>query len=322
MDWLSWSWIWATKSTTTTNRKPLRCSLKNSRWKRMFLLFCEPIKGKSKTTKTYFCLLIYENCTYLWKILDWWWARNLFAYRFPCVKTTDYSSSSWSCAKRRRWSDWILEIRRLSSVWIWELSTLVWWKVEEYNGRRRRPQEKISILYWLVRTRNSLSPSSSRSFRTQYHWFFWTGQCVNSGQFLRVASSHRMWNQLTLHHKFRTHTGRTKFGQGKTNRILYGCESCEQGTQRSVRDWLDRTTSCMVQAENVEKTTGYNVLGRFTACSKKRIEVLSNKIERHHLLRHNPSLLYPERCCDGIWRNYLRESTYVTSTSSKDFLQR
>ena len=33
-------------------------------------------------------------------------------------------------------------------------STLVWWKVEEYNGRRRRQQEKKSILYWSVRTRN------------------------------------------------------------------------------------------------------------------------------------------------------------------------
>ena len=27
--------------------------------------FCEPIQGQSKTTKTYLCLLIYKNCTYL-----------------------------------------------------------------------------------------------------------------------------------------------------------------------------------------------------------------------------------------------------------------
>ena len=40
--------------------------------------------------------------------------------------------------------------------------------VEEQDGRRRRQQEKISILYGLVRTRNSLSPSSSRSFRTMW----------------------------------------------------------------------------------------------------------------------------------------------------------
>ena len=34
------------------------------------------------------------------------------------------------------------------------------------------------------------------------------------------------------------------------------------------------------------------------------------------------SLLYLESCCDGIWRNHLRESVCVTSTSSDDFLQR
>ena len=31
--------------------------------------------------------------------------RRLFAYRFPSVKTTEYSSSSWSSTSRRRWSD-------------------------------------------------------------------------------------------------------------------------------------------------------------------------------------------------------------------------
>ena len=77
--------------------------------------FCEPIKGWSKTTKTCFCLLIYKNCSYLWKILDWYWARNLFACRLPSVKTTEYSSASWSSTSRQWWSDWILEIKRFSS---------------------------------------------------------------------------------------------------------------------------------------------------------------------------------------------------------------
>ena len=36
------------------------------------------------------------------------------------------------------------------------------------------------------------------------------------------------------HHKFRIDTERTKVGQGKTDNILYGCESFEQGTRRSV----------------------------------------------------------------------------------------
>ena len=56
---------------------------------------CEPIKGQSKTTKTHFCLLIYKNCTYRWKILDWYWARNLFVHRLSSVETTEHSSSSW-----------------------------------------------------------------------------------------------------------------------------------------------------------------------------------------------------------------------------------
>ena len=47
---------------------------------------------------------------------------------------------------------------------------------------------------------------------------------------------------FTLHHKFRIDTGRTKLKQGKTDSILYGCESHGQGTQRSVQAWLDQTT--------------------------------------------------------------------------------
>ena len=41
------------------------------------------------------------------------------------------------------------------------------WKSQD--GRRRRKQEKISVLHSSIRTRNSLPPSSSRSFRTQSH---------------------------------------------------------------------------------------------------------------------------------------------------------
>ena len=35
-----------------------------------------------------------------------------------------------------------------------------------------------------------------------------------------------------------------------------------------------------------------------------------------------PAFLYLESCCDGIWRNHIRESICVTSTSSNDFFQR
>ena len=38
----------------------------------------------------------------------------------PSGKKTEYSSSAWWSTSRRRWSDWTLEINRLSSVRIWE----------------------------------------------------------------------------------------------------------------------------------------------------------------------------------------------------------
>ena len=34
-----------------------------------------------------------------------------------------------------------------------------------------------------------------------------------------------------------------------------------------------------------------------------------------------PSLLYSESCSDGNWVSNIRESIYVTSSSSKDFLE-
>ena len=58
----------------------------------------------------------------------------------------------------------------LSSERFWPIWTSVWWNVEEYNDKRRRKQEKISISYWSIRTRNSLSSSPSKPFKTHSHW--------------------------------------------------------------------------------------------------------------------------------------------------------
>ena len=50
------------------------------------------------------------------------------------------------------------------------------------------------------------------------------------------------------------------------------------------------------------------VLGRHQTCSKERIKVLSDAIERHHPLQYIPSLLYPEGYHDEIWRSHIPES--------------
>ena len=145
-------------------------------------------------------MLIFKDCTYSRENMDWYWTRSSIRSSLPSSKKNKHSSSARRFTSRRRWCDWILEIKGWSSERIWELTILVWWNVEEQDARRRRQQEKISIFYWLVRTRNSLSPSSSRSFRTQSHWSYTSGQCVISEQFLRVHLSYWMCNQFTLHH--------------------------------------------------------------------------------------------------------------------------
>ena len=53
--------------------------------------------------------------------------------------------------------------------------------------------------------------------------------------------------------------------------------------------------------------------------STKRIEVLSNKIERSHPLRYAPSWLYLDSNCDEILRNHLQESVCVTLDHRRRF---
>ena len=57
---------------------------------------------------------------------------------YPVSKQLSTLLRPWSSTSRRRWSDWILEIKEVSSERSCAISTLVWWKVEEYSGKRRR----------------------------------------------------------------------------------------------------------------------------------------------------------------------------------------
>ena len=215
----SWSQTWSTKSTTTTSRKPLK-----RRRKYLRLQADQRLKQNLEDLP----LLAHLQELYLFvKEYGWYWTRTSIRSSVPSGKRNKHSSSTRRSTSRRRWSDRILETERWSSEQTWILSMLVWWCMEEQDGRRRRQQEKISILYWPVTAKNSISPSSSRSFRTQSHWSYTSGQCVNSEQFLRVHLSYWMCDQFTLHHEFWIDTGRTKFQKGQTDGILHGCESHE-----------------------------------------------------------------------------------------------
>ena len=207
---------------------------------------------------------------------------------------------------------------------IWVLSVLVWWCMEEQDGRRRRQQEKISIRYWSVRTRNSLPPSSSRSFRTQSHWSYTARQCINSRQFLRAHLSSWMCSQFTLHHKFRINSGEDKILAGTDRRYsLHPWIPCTR-IARSKWAWSDLTTSCIVQAE-VDKASRHGCTGSTYSLlsGKDWSSIKQGRTQSSHTIRYTPSLLYPEGYHDEIWRNRIpEEGICVTSITTEDFQQR
>ena len=185
--------------------------------------FCKPIKGQSKSTKMRFCQLFHKNYTYWGKNLDRCWTRRMSNLRLWSVEEIDSSSSSWKSTQRKWWSDWILENQRQSSETFLVLSSLVWRKVEEKHGKRRRKQAKIPVRYWFIRS-NLVTPSSSRPFRTQSHWSYFAGQCSNSEWNIPLHLPRRMRVQFSFYYQQWIDTWRPRFDQ-KTDSVLLACWS-------------------------------------------------------------------------------------------------
>ena len=216
MAWTNWSQTWATTGRTTTSRRPLQRRRKCLRLQNdpRLKLNQEDLQPLAHIQGLFLCVKD------LWINMDWPWTRSSIWSSAPKAKRINTLFRHGELPEED--GDRIPETGRWSSEQI--CSTLnIWWCMEEQNGRRRRQQHKISILFWPVRTRNSLP---SKSFRTQSHWSFTAGQCIDSDLFLQVHLSYRMCSQLTLHHKFRNDTKKTKFEQ-KTDGILHSRESHE-----------------------------------------------------------------------------------------------
>ena len=81
------------------------------------------------------------------------------------------------------------------------------------SGRKAWQEEETrketSIV--LIRQEQSYTASSSRSFRTQSHWSYFTWQYCHSERLLPVHFSCRMCNQFTFHHRFGIDTLWSKF---------------------------------------------------------------------------------------------------------------
>ena len=161
----------STRSVTTTSRRPLQ------RKRKYLLLKADPRPKQNQED--------HQQLTHLQGL-------HLFSKEYGLrlnqelysINLTQWQKNKHSSSTRRITSkkmersisgDWKM-IFRISEIWsseqTWILSILVWWCVGEQDGRRRRQQEKISILIWFVRTRNSLPSSCPTLFRTQSHWSF------------------------------------------------------------------------------------------------------------------------------------------------------
>ena len=125
-----------------------------------------------------------ENRPHGKKELDRYWTREMFSLRIRGIEESYLSSSSFTTnATGRSRSGSFLENKRKSSEPIPTVYSLVWRSLESMFGSRRRSKKDIPVLYWWFRN-NCLFPSPSRTFRTQSHWSFITGQCCYSEQFL------------------------------------------------------------------------------------------------------------------------------------------
>ena len=151
-----------------------------------------------------------------------------------------------------------------------------------------------------VKTRNSLPPSSSRSFRTQSHWSFTAGQCIDSEQFLRVHLSYWMCSQFTFHHKFRIDSWRTKNSSKETQRVFFTAVNPMHKNHQDPKE-LDLTKPRLAsykQKWKVHQDTVYWV----------DIQLAQRKRLKFYQSRSNAVILY--------------DTLPVTSTTTDDFLKR
>ena len=106
------------------------------------------VKGKSKTTTERTCWYN-SNHTNTWKKMDWHWAIRTKSCFVRSLEESDQSSSTQSNVTAiRRWSNWILQDKILSSKSSFTNTELVWWSMESLFGCRRRFETKISVLLW------------------------------------------------------------------------------------------------------------------------------------------------------------------------------
>ena len=108
------------------------------------------------------------------KELDWYWTRELLS-AYEVSKKIVYLLRHSQQVQRE--DDGAVHFRRIKKHLPHQFSHnpfLLWQSMESILCSKKRFNKEISVLHWYFRN-NSLSTSSSTTFRTQSYWSFITG---------------------------------------------------------------------------------------------------------------------------------------------------
>ena len=276
------------------------------------------VEGKSKTSTE--GIYWHDNHPTKWKNMDWYWTIKARSRVVQSLEESCQSSSTQSeVTSRRRWSNSILQDKIPSARPSSSNTKLVRWSMDSLFGCRRRTQTKISVLLWLFGI-NYLPPCSSRTFWEQSHWSYTTGQRVDWTWNISLHIPCRKQFQSLFNYQQWTDTWRSEFEQ-KTICVLLTCWSKKRRSQRSRVYRLLCTASRTILAKCMEETSRYGILGRYWSWNQRRINVLSNKIERNYSSRNTSSPLHCKSWKIEKWREIVWKAILVSSSTTEDLFE-
>ena len=177
---------------------------------------------------------------------------------------------------------------------------------------------KIPVLYWSIRKRNSLSPSSSRSFRTQLILHYRTMKLIPE----RFSSSTRITSDV-----------RSIYNPSQIQDWYWEDNILALTDRRySLQPWIPCTRIIKIQKSLIWPNHVLHRTSKSGKCTKIRfsgsIFSLLNEKDWSSIKQdrtqssstvHSQLVVSRKQVCE-IWRNHIPESVCVTSTTADDFL--
>ena len=267
MAWISLSRTWATRrTTTTTSRKPLRCSSKILRWKRMYLL----LRADQKLKQNHEDVLLLAHLQELFlsvkdlglilsqKIIRLSLAKcqNKWVLFFDMVIYLEKKMERLSCG------DWkIIFGTNLRTLNIGMMKC----------GRARCKGAEATRKYFnIVPTRQDKKYFISELFKVIQDAIPLILNCRTVYLFQTISSSTFITSDVTPSRIQDCYPGGRNFRQGQTV-FFTSVDPTNKEHRDPNKNEMEAPRSCMVPSEKVEETWKHGVLGRHTTCSKERI---------------------------------------------------